>query len=194
MIDYVRGAPPSSLEDDSRAVEEIHHGLNGDSQNGYIVNGQNGHGLNGHSLNGHSQNGGNRNGHVRVSVVMPTLNEERNLPYVIPRLPDDIHELVLVDGRSTDQTVECARSLFDRLRVVHQVGKGKGSALKQGMDAAEGDIIVTIDADGSTDPAEIPRFVEALCNGADYAKGSRFLEGGGSEDITRLRGLGNWAL
>ncbi len=47
------------------------------------------------------------------------------------------------------------------------------------------------DTDGSTDPAEIPRFVAALCRGADFAKGSRFRAGGGSTDITLLRRIGN---
>jgi hypothetical protein len=51
-----------------------------------------------------------------------------------------------------------------------------------------------IDADGSTDPGEIPRFVKALLDGADFAKGTRFAHNGGSGDITRLRSLGNRAL
>ena len=59
---------------------------------------------------------------------------------------------------------------------------------------ATGDIIAMVDADGSADPGEIPRFVEALMNGADFAKGTRFAEGGGSADITRLRSFGNYAL
>ena len=51
-----------------------------------------------------------------------------------------------------------------------------------------------LDADGSTDPAEIPRFVAALLAGADFAKGSRFIAGGGSTDITTMRRIGNWGL
>ena len=134
------------------------------------------------------------NDSVRVSVVMPALNEEPNLEHILPRLPDGIHELVLVDGGSSDRTVQAAMKLYPRTRVVHQEGRGKGSALEQGAAAAEGDIVVTIDADGSTDPAEIPRFVEVLCTGADYAKGTRFIQGAGSDDLTRLRSLGNWGL
>jgi hypothetical protein len=68
---------------------------------------------------------------------------------------------------------------------------GKGNALACGRAAVTGDIIVMIDADGSTDAGEIPSFVSALLDGADFAKGTRFARGGGSEDITRLRGLGN---
>jgi glycosyltransferase involved in cell wall biosynthesis len=101
---------------------------------------------------------------------------------------------VLVDGGSSDRTVEAACDLYSKTRVVRQSGRGKGAALEQGFAAVEGDIVVMLDADGSTDPAEIPHFVEPLLNGADYAKGSRFLDGGGSEDISRLRAAGNKGL
>jgi hypothetical protein len=131
---------------------------------------------------------------VRVSVVIPTLNEADNLPHVLPRLPDGLHEVILVDGRSTDDTVAVARRLRPDVRIVAQSGRGKGNALAAGFAACTGDIVVTLDADGSTDPAEIPRFVAALCNGADFVKGSRFAQGGGSSDITRLRRAGNRAL
>lgn len=131
---------------------------------------------------------------VRVSVVLPALNEAGNLPHVLPRLPEGIHELLLVDGHSRDGTAEIARSLYPSVKLVRQGGRGKGDALACGFEAATGDVIVTLDADGSTDPAEIPRFVHALVSGADYAKGCRFIRGGGSTDITRLRHAGNWAL
>ena len=126
----------------------------------------------------------------RVSVVIPTLNEERNLPSVLSRLPDDLHELIVVDGRSTDATVAVVRSLRPRAHVLEQPGTGKGDALALGFAVATGDIVVTVDGDGSTDPAEIPRFVEALLAGADMAKGSRFLEAGGSDDLTTMRRVG----
>ena len=87
-----------------------------------------------------------------------------------------------------------ARQLRPDVRVITQTRKGKGNALACGFAAATGDIIVMIDADGSTDPAEIPRFVAALTGGADFAKGSRFAPGAGSADITPLRRLGNRAL
>jgi glycosyltransferase involved in cell wall biosynthesis len=131
---------------------------------------------------------------VGVSVVVPALNEERNLPYVFERMPSDVAEVILVDGGSTDRTVEVARELYPSVVVVQQTRKGKGNALACGFAACTGDIIVMIDADGSTDPAEIPAFVDALLGGADFAKGSRFREGGGSHDITRLRALGNHGL
>jgi glycosyltransferase involved in cell wall biosynthesis len=131
---------------------------------------------------------------VSVSVVIPTLNEADNLPHVFERIPREIYELIIVDGHSTDGTPELAEQLWPDVRIVNQPGKGKGNALAAGFWAATGDIVVMLDADGSTDPAEIPRFVAALLTGADFAKGTRFVTGGGSADITTIRRLGNRAL
>ena len=130
-------------------------------------------------------------GRPSVTVVIPTRNEEKNLPHVFERMPDDLHEVILVDGHSADRTVDVARELWPGIRVVQQTRTGKGNALACGFAAATGDIIVMIDADGSTDPGEIPRFVDALLAGADFAKGSRFRPGGDSHDITPLRRIGN---
>lgn len=126
-----------------------------------------------------------------VSVVIPTKNEEPNLRWLARHMPDHVAELVLVDAGSTDGTVDTARALWPDVRVVEQTRRGKGNALACGFAAATGDIIVMIDADGSMDPGEIPYFVAALLDGADYAKGSRFASGGGSSDITALRAWGN---
>src|SRR6266567_2461780 len=127
----------------------------------------------------------------KISVVIPTLNEARNLPHVFSRLPTGLHEVIVVDGHSVDDSLAAARRLRPEVRIIAQNRRGKGNALACGFAAATGDIIVMIDADGSADPAEIPRFVSALLDGADFAKGTRFAEGGGSSDITRLRRLGN---
>jgi glycosyltransferase involved in cell wall biosynthesis len=126
-----------------------------------------------------------------VSVVIPAKNEARNLPLVLPRLPPNLHEVILVDGRSSDDTIEVACHLRDDIQIVQQTRTGKGNALACGFAAATGDVIAMLDADGSADPAEIPRFVAALEQGADFAKGSRFTTGGGSADITRCRRFGN---
>ena len=126
-----------------------------------------------------------------VSVVIPTLNEERNLPHVFAALPEGIDEVILVDGGSIDRTVAVARELRPDVVVVQQTRTGKGNALACGFAACTSDIIVMIDADGSTDPAEIPLFVAKLVAGDDFVKGSRFDHGGYSHDITRLRKLGN---
>src|SRR5579862_1047008 len=126
-----------------------------------------------------------------ISVVIPTLNEAANLPHVFARLPEGIDEVIIVDGHSTDDTVGVAQAIMPGVRIVLQEGRGKGNALACGFQAARGDIIVMLDADGSTDPAEIPAYVAPLLEGADFAKGSRFTTGGGSVDITPLRRLGN---
>jgi glycosyltransferase involved in cell wall biosynthesis len=129
-----------------------------------------------------------------ISVVVPTLNEAANLPHVFAKLPEGLHEVIVVDGLSTDDTIAVAQALRPDVRVVLQERRGKGNALACGFAAVTGDIIVMLDADGSADPAEIPMFVSALLEGADFAKGSRFASGGGSSDITRLRRVGNLAL
>ncbi|MFE0105057.1 glycosyltransferase family 2 protein [Streptomyces sp. NPDC059009] len=129
-----------------------------------------------------------------VSVVIPAMNEAENLPYVFKTLPEWIHEVVLVDGNSTDDTVAVARELWPDVKVVRQLGKGKGDALITGFNACTGDIIVMVDADGSADGHEIVSYVSALVSGADFAKGSRFANGGGTDDMTPVRKLGNWAL
>jgi glycosyltransferase involved in cell wall biosynthesis len=127
----------------------------------------------------------------RVTVVVPTLNEAENLPFVLSRIDSNVHEVLLVDGGSQDGTPEIARRLHPRVRTLADNGGGKGDALRTGFRAATGDIVVTIDADGSADPSEIPAFVGALRAGADFAKGSRFLQGAGTADMPFYRRLGN---
>ena len=157
-----------------------------------------------------------------MSVVIPTLNEAANLPHVLARIPAWVHEVVIVDGHSRDGTLAVARERWGNehivaaerrrraaspppgmperrragmvLRLVAQPGRGKGDALRAGFAAATGEIVAMLDADGSLDPAELPAFVAALAAGADVAKGSRFLPGGGSADITFVRRLGNRGL
>jgi len=126
-----------------------------------------------------------------VSVIIPARNEAANLPHVFSTLPPWVDEIVLVDGHSMDDTVAVTQALCPQAKVIAQTGRGKGDALLAGFAAATGDIIVTIDADGSTDGAEIIHFVGALVAGADFAKGSRFSGSGGSDDITGVRRYGN---
>jgi glycosyltransferase involved in cell wall biosynthesis len=130
----------------------------------------------------------------RVSVVIPTLNEAANLPYVFGLLPETVFQVIIVDGHSVDGTVEVAQALRPDVQVVRQTRRGKGNALACGFEAVRGDIAVMLDADCSADPREIPRFVDALVSGADFAKGTRFAPGGGSSDITRTRAWGNSCL
>jgi hypothetical protein len=126
-----------------------------------------------------------------VSVVVPALNEEECVGWVIDNIPDWVSEVVLVDGLSVDGTELVAVDRRSDVVIVHQRERGKGAALRAGFAAASGDVVVMIDADGSTDPREMGRFVEALMAGSDFVKGSRNLAGGGSVDFTLLRDLGN---
>jgi glycosyltransferase involved in cell wall biosynthesis len=126
-----------------------------------------------------------------ISVVIPAVNEAANLPHILTRIPAIVDEVVLVDGSSVDDTIAVARKIRPDIRVVLQDGRGKGNALACGFAAASGDIIVMLDADGSTNPAEIPLFLAPLLAGQDFAKGSRFMAGGDSADITPIRLAGN---
>ena len=130
---------------------------------------------------------------VTVTVVVPVLNEAANLPALFESLPA-VYELIVVDGKSVDGTAELVSELAPSAVILRQGGRGKGDAMCVGLAAATGDIVVFIDADGSNEPEEVERFVLALVNGADFAKGSRFMQGGGSADITPVRRLGNAVL
>ena len=141
---------------------------------------------------GESEAGARPMGAPAVSVIIPALNEAENLPHVLPKVPAWVDEVIVVDDHSTDETVAVAQALRPGVRIVPNRRKpGKGNALRAGWEAATGEIIVQVDADGSEDPVEIHAFVGTLLAGADYAKGSRFIPGGGTSDMTGLRKAGN---
>lgn len=148
---------------------------------------------NGSTFNGNGNGNGASGRHERVSVVIPTKDEARNVAWVLRRLPPTIDEVILVDGRSKDDTVAVARAVRPDVIIVPERAPGKGAAMRTGMDLATGDIIVTIDADGSMDPAELVLYVEAA-HDADLVKGSRFAHRGGSADISLFRRCGNAGL
>lgn len=129
-----------------------------------------------------------------VSLVVPARNEARNIPWVFEQIPDCVDEVILVDGDSVDCTVHMAIRCLPTVRHVAQSGPGKGNALRTGFLSATGDHIVMMDADGSMLPGEIPHYLHFLDNGFDFVKGSRFIAGGGSLDITPVRRLGNLVL
>lgn len=129
-----------------------------------------------------------------VSLVVPAKNEARNLHTVLEHIPECVDEVILVDGRSSDVTSLMARTCRPDIKILTDPQPGKGHALRTGFAAATCDFIVAMDADGSMMPSEIPQFVYFLENGFDFVKGSRFVAGGGSLDITPLRRLGNRAL
>jgi hypothetical protein len=130
----------------------------------------------------------------RVSVVIPAKNEAKNLAWVLLRMPPYVSEVILVDGESTDGTVAIATAALPDITIVQDPGRGKGAALRAGFAAATGDCIVMLDADGSMDPAEMTRFLAVLATGFELVKGSRFIAGGDSTDITGLRRFGNRVL
>ncbi|HEY2192767.1 MAG TPA: glycosyltransferase family 2 protein [Actinomycetospora sp.] len=129
-----------------------------------------------------------------VALIIPAKNEAANISWVLEQVPSCVDEVVLVDGNSTDATLVTARCARPDIRVLVQEGTGKGDALRAGFLATEADIVVMIDADCSMTPQELPHFLHFLSNGYDFVKGSRFMAGGGSHDITRLRRWGNRAL
>lgn len=126
-----------------------------------------------------------------VSVVIPTLNEAKNLPLVIPEIPrlPEITEVILVDGRSSDGTAEVARQLLPEIRVICQDGTGKGDAILCAARAAKGNYFLLLDADASHRPEEIPLYIEKAKEGYDLVKGSRYMPGGSTEDAPFFRNL-----
>ena len=129
-----------------------------------------------------------------VSLIIPARNEARNIPWVFERIPRCVDEVILVDGDSSDATLRMAAQSLPTVRSVPQRGTGKGSALRTGFRAATGEYVVMMDADGSMSPEEIPHYLHFLEHGYDFVKGSRFVAGGGSLDLTLIRSLGNRAL
>lgn len=136
---------------------------------------------------------GLRPAHPRVSIVVPAKDEAKNIREILPYL-GRFFEVIVVVSEDDTESAQAAKEALPSARVIYQTRKGKGNALVCGFAAVNGDVIVTFDVDGSADPHEIPRFVEALTKGADLAKGSRFCAGGGSQDITQFRSLGNYGL
>lgn len=130
---------------------------------------------------------------MKVSVVIPTLNEEGSIRDVLNdvkgimgRRPD--YEIIVVDGCSKDRTVEIAKDcgatvIFENL--------GKGYALRKGMEHSKGDVVITMDADHSHDPKEMDMLITGIGNGYDICMGSRFMKGGGTEDMPWHRKIGN---
>ena len=110
---------------------------------------------------------------LTISVVIPCYNEEEGIQQVIRAMPAYVDEVVVVDNNSTDRTSEVARSLG--ARVVFQPRKGYGAAYQAGLPAATGDIIATLDGDGTYPADEISVLVDALEEGKlDFISGSRF--------------------
>jgi len=126
---------------------------------------------------------------MKVSIIIPTLNEGGNLAYVLPRIPNipEVDEWVIADGHSTDNTLQIARELLPKVKIVLQDGKGKGNAILCAAKAATGDYFIILDSDGSQMPEEMPLYVEKAKAGYELVKGSRFLRGGQIENQPLVR-------
>jgi glycosyltransferase involved in cell wall biosynthesis len=130
--------------------------------------------------------------YMNVGVIIPALNEGKNIRDVLYKLDSlGFNNVLVIDGKSNDDTIEVASK--HGATVVLQHGKGKGDAIRQVLNNNffNVDALVLMDADGSMNPEEIPSFIEALKSGADVVKGSRFLKGGYTYDMTPMRRFGN---
>jgi glycosyltransferase involved in cell wall biosynthesis len=129
---------------------------------------------------------------IDVGVIIPAFNEEKNIGDVLRQLKSiGYNNILVIDGLSSDCTLKVAA--MHGAKIVLQDGRGKGQAVRQALENnyLGTDALVLMDADGSMSPEEVPRIVEALYDGADVVKGSRFIAGGGSYDMSALRRFGN---
>lgn len=131
------------------------------------------------------------NNKKKISVVIPTLNEVDNIKHVFPNIPHFIDEVIVIDGGSEDGTIEEILKYRQDAVIVVEKKAGKGIAIRKGFEIATGDLIIMMDADGSHDPDELPALIKPVLNGYDVAKASRLLPGGGSDDFTLFRKIGN---
>ena len=129
---------------------------------------------------------------TEISIVIPSLNEERNMPHLISGIRRIMsgkkYEVIVVDGYSTDNTAVIAENMG--ARVLYD-NVGKGSALIKGLLSARGEILISMDADLSHEPRELGLLVSSIKSGYDICMGSRFIAGGNSEDISAIRAFGN---
>lgn len=116
---------------------------------------------------------------LRVSVVMPAYNEEGIIDTILSQVEqyDEIDEIVVVDDGSSDKTVEVVQTHPNVKLVCHPYNIGNGAAVKSGIRAATGDIILLMDGDGQHPPAEIPNLLQHM-NQYDMVVGAR---GAGTE-------------
>lgn len=120
-----------------------------------------------------------------VSIVIPTRNERRNIEGIFTRTPKmgKWTELVFVDGSSDDGTVGAVKEGIEkhgrewkRIILLHQTGKGKAQAVRQGFDECKGDILMILDSDLTVPPEELPKFYEAINSGrGEFINGSRLV-------------------
>jgi len=128
---------------------------------------------------------------MKITIQIPTLNEEECISRLIKEIPEGVaDEILVVDAHSTDKTVEIAKSLGARV-ILQPLKRGFGDAHKFGFKNAIGDVVVILNADGSQDPKDIPRMIEKIKQGNDLALCSRYLPSSSTDDDTLVRFVGN---
>ncbi|MDI6842460.1 MAG: glycosyltransferase family 2 protein [Methanothermobacter wolfeii] len=126
---------------------------------------------------------------MKTAAIIPAFNEEVAIGSMVLLSREHVDEVLVVDDGSTDRTASVAEMAGARV-LRHHKNLGKGAALKTGFHATDADVIVTLDADGQHDPAEIPKLMEPIIRGeADIVNGSRYLHGS-DENTPRYRRVG----
>jgi glycosyltransferase involved in cell wall biosynthesis len=120
---------------------------------------------------------------MKLSVIIPVYNEVESIQAILKRVQDTklVHEIIVVDDGSKDGTRDVLKTLDGKkgIRIIlHEHNKGKGAAVRTGMAAAKGDVLLIQDADLEYDPRDYPQLLKPINDGlADVVYGSRFLGG-----------------
>ncbi len=131
---------------------------------------------------------------MKISLIIPTKNEAGAIGRVLREIPKKlIHEIIVIDGHSTDNTAKEVKALLrkGKDKFILQKRKGFGSALQQAFKVASGNVLIIMNADGSHNPKNIPALLKKIEEGYTYVMASRYLKGGGSDDDTIVRSIGN---
>lgn len=130
---------------------------------------------------------------MKVSLVIPTRNEEGCIGKVLGEIPRKlVDEVIIVDGHSTDKTITEIKKFLKRSdKLVHQSKLGYGAAFLEGFKKVTGDVVIMMDADGSHNPKGIGEIINKLKLGYEFVMASRYAKGGKSDDDTLIRFLGN---
>lgn len=126
---------------------------------------------------------------MKSTLIAATINEIEAVEVVIPQVLDKVDEVIIVDGGSTDGTVECGKKYG--CRVIHQKGQGYGAGIREAVEVASGDVIIEFPPDGNSLPEKIPEVIAEIEKGYDFVIVSRYKDGAQSFDDDFMTGLGN---